>query len=178
MDKVMVTILLTIAGIVCSVFIFNTTYAAVNQGSNSLTSISGKMGERLESQIEIAHVATEYDPVTEAWTDTNGDGDEHEIFVWVKNVGNSRILGIERSDIFWGKEGDFQRIPYTTEVTGTRPYWEKDIEGSDNDEEWKSSETLKITIRLDSGNLPSPGTTYFVKVSIPNGISDEEYFSL
>lgn len=167
MDKAIVTILLTIAGVVCAVFIFNGVYPAINRGNDSVVSMSGTMSDRIKSQVEIIQVTADTSP-------TGRD----DVFVWVKNVGNSRILGIERSDVYFGEEGSFQRIPYTDEVGGgsNYPYWVKNIEGGTNEYEWKSSQTLKITIHYDSDLLTE--TTYFVKVIIPNGISDEEYFSI
>jgi hypothetical protein len=52
------------------------------------------------------------------------------------------------------------------------PRWDYEIE---NDTEWVGEATVKITISYDSD--PGAGT-YFVKVVIPNGISDEYYFSM
>lgn len=52
------------------------------------------------------------------------------------------------------------------------PRWEFMLE---NDTEWGTSATLKVTITY-SDNL-SAGT-YFAKFIIPNGIYDEYYFSM
>jgi len=55
---------------------------------------------------------------------------------------------------------------------GSYPRWAYTIE---NDTEWVTGATLKITISYDSD--PGAGT-YYAKVVIPNGISDEYYFSM
>ena len=52
------------------------------------------------------------------------------------------------------------------------PRWAYSLE---NDTEWQTSATLKITVTYES----DPGSgTYYVKFIIPNGISDEYYFSM
>jgi len=98
--------------------------------------------------------------------------DRLTVYLWVKNVGSSRIVSIEESDVFFGKEYDFARVPYVDDAGGSYPRWAYNIE---NDTEWVTGATLKITITYDSD--PGAGT-YFTKVVIPNGISDEYYFSM
>ncbi len=93
-----------------------------------------------------------------------------DVDVWVKNVGTSDIVSIERSDVFFGPEDDFYRVTYSGE---TAPYWNYQLEGDNS--EWKPTVTIKITIHpvssLSSG-------TYLVKVVIPNGIFDETTFGV
>jgi len=57
-------------------------------------------------------------------------------------------------------------------VQGTYPQWDYDLE---NDTQWTTSATLKLIISFSSD--PGAGT-YFAKFIIPNGISDEYYFSM
>ncbi len=90
--------------------------------------------------------------------------------IWVKNVGTSDIVSIERSDLFFGPEDDFYRVTYGGE---TPPYWNYQLEGDNS--EWKPTVTLKITVHLASAL--SLGT-YLVKVVIPNGIFDETTFGV
>ena len=72
----------------------------------------------------------------------------------------------------WVPDGDFGRIPYETDAKGSYPYWSFDIE---NDTQWGIGATVKITVTYDQD--PGAGT-YYMKVVIPNGISDEFYFSM
>lgn len=176
MDKPIITVLLIIAGVVCVCFIFNSVYPAVTQGSHAVVSMADKIDDRLKSNISIIHIASEYDPQSGNWTDSNGN-DDFEIFAWVKNIGTTRILRPDRSDIFFGHEGNFHRIPYTDYASGY-PRWEYQIQGGQT--EWKQANTVKITIKYDtfaSSGLSS-GTTYMLRMIIPNGISDEGYLSL
>ena len=55
---------------------------------------------------------------------------------------------------------------------GSYPRWGYSLE---NDTEWRNSATLKITINYSSD--PGAGM-YFTKMIIPNGISDEYFFSM
>ena len=158
MDKAITTTLLILAGVVCMVFIFNSAYPMINRSSQAMVSMADKVDDRMQSRISIVHAANSADRKT--------------IYIWVKNVGSSRIVDIGQSDVFFGLETDFERIPYVDDAGGNYPSWTYDIE---NDTEWKTSGTLKITITYSV----DPGVgTYFVKIVIPNGISDEYYFSM
>ena len=158
MDKVITTALLIIAGIICALFLFNSVYPMVNRSSQAMVSLADKIDERMKSRISIVHAASTADRKT--------------VYIWVKNTGSSRITSIEESDVFFGKEDNFNRVPYVDDAGGSYPRWEYSLE---NGTEWTTGITLKITITYDS----DPGTgTYFVKIVIPNGISDEYYFSM
>lgn len=156
MDKVITTALLIIAGVVVAVMLYNVVYPAVIQSGDALTSRQRRIDERLDSQIEIIHATGQ------AGTDI--------AHVWVKNVGSSSIKAIERCDVFFGPEDDFSRIPHGEGDS----YWDYGIE-NDTDY-WKPTTTLAITITTNfSGGLSAD--IHFVKVTLPNGISDEDYFS-
>ncbi len=158
MDKAITTALLIIAGVICTIFLFNAVYPMVNRSVQSMTSMTDDINERMKSKISIVHEAN--------------TADRQTVYIWVKNVGESRIVVIEESDVFFGQENNFSRIPYVDDAGGAYPRWSYTLE---NDTEWKSNATLKITISYDS----DPGAaTYFVKVVIPNGISDEDFFSM
>ena len=156
MDKTIITGLMIIAGVVCAVIIFNALYPAVTQSSAAMVAMQGRIDGRLKSQIEIIHAVP--DGVVTS-----------RVLVWVKNVGSVTINPIERCDVFFGPEGSYMRIPYNA---GTAPQWTYALE---NDNSWKPTATLKIAIDV-AENL-SDGTRYYVKISLPNGISDEYYFT-
>ena len=155
MDKVITTALLIIAGVVCTVLVINSVYPAVNRSSAAMVSIAEKANNRVRSNIEIIQTANV----------------PPGVFIWVKNVGACRIASIEQSDVFFGELGNFERVPHE-DYTESLPYWDYKI---NNDNEWTPMATLEITIHLSSP--PSSGS-YFVKMIIPNGISDEYVFSI
>ncbi|MBN1190644.1 MAG: hypothetical protein JXA46_12895 [Dehalococcoidales bacterium] len=158
MDKTITTALLIIAGIICSIFLFNSVYPMISRSSAAMVSMTEKIDDRMQTQVNIVHAASTEDRLT--------------VYIWVKNVGSSRIFAVEQSDIFMGPEGDFVRIPHEDTAEGSYPQWDYIIE---NDTEWKTGATVKITVTYDS--TPDSGT-YYVKVVIPNGIAAEYYFSM
>jgi hypothetical protein len=155
LDKTIVTAFLVIAGVVSVVLVFNTIYPAVVQSGNALLGRGRSIDERLQSQVEIVH-AVPYGDVTRV------------AYVWVKNVGSLSIGAVERCDVFFGPEGNFARIPYGEGDS----HWTYDVE---NDTAWDPTATVKITI--DYYTELVDGQRYFVKVVLPNGVSDEYYFS-
>ncbi len=158
MDKAITTALLIIAGVVCMIFVFNSVYPMINRSSEAMTSMAEQVDERMKSRINIVHAAN--------------NSTRTQIYLWIKNVGTQRILAVEESDLFFGQEDDFERVPYVDDAEGAYPYWYFELE---NDTEWKTSATIKVTITYDSD--PGAGT-YFAKFIIPNGIYDEFYFSM
>ena len=158
MDKAITTALLIIAGVVCMIFVFNSVYPMVNRSSQAMVSMAEQVDERMKSRINIVHAANTEDRTT--------------VYIWVKNVGTQRIVDVEASDLFLGPSDNFSRVPYYVDAEGSYPQWDYDLE---NDSEWQTSATLKLTITYS--NDPGAGT-YFSKFIIPNGISDDYYFSM
>lgn len=170
MDKAITTAFMVIVSVVVSVMIYNTVYPAVVQSSNSVINMRTRMDDRLRSQIEIIHATAELDQ-DGVWQDTNGDG-RFNGFVWLKNIGSSRISAVGQTDLFFGPEGNFARIPHEEHAGGAYPYWTWDVE---NDESWDPTTTVKVTIHYSS---PLSTGRYFVKAVLANGLSFEYFFSL
>jgi archaellum component FlaF (FlaF/FlaG flagellin family) len=163
LDKIVVTSLLIIAGVVAAVVLYNAVYPAIAESGDALTRRQRQIDERLQSQIEIIHAAPYGVSSNEVW-------------VWVKNVGSRRISAIESCDVFFGPEGNFGSLSYGASAGG----WTYEVEQGDN---WDPTTTLKITIYNydydDNGvgdNL-ADGTRYFLKMTTPSGVSDDYYFS-
>lgn len=152
MDKMIVTALLIIAGVVSAVVAFNAIYPAIVQSGDAMTGMERRIDERLKSDVEIIHAAR------------SGSS----ALVWAKNVGSIRVVGLESLDVFFGPEGNFVRVPYGVGA----PHWEVVVE---NGSEWTPAATVKISIvnYLFGG----PGTRYFVKIVLPTGVDDEYTFS-
>ena len=167
--------MLTIAGVASIAAIINAIFPMVTRTAGSIVTSSAKVDDRLRSSIEIIHAVGELNS-SGTFADTNSNA-RFEIFVWVKNVGATRILSLDEIDVFVGQIGNFERIPHQVEVeAGVYPRWSHDIEGQSNDTEWNPKQTLKVTIDYDT-DTQSQGT-YDIKVTIPNGISDEYFFSM
>ena len=149
--------------------VINSVLPAVMRSGNSLTRVASKLDDRIESQIKTVYATAELDE-NGVWQDAGTIG-KFDVDFWVKNVGVSRMLAIDQSDVFFGVEGNFQRIPYTTDAGGGYPQWSYTIE---NGTDWTNSVTVNYTI-LYSSSLASD--EYFLKVIAPNGAYDNHYFS-
>ena len=158
MDKAITTALLIIAGVVCMIFLFNSVYPMLNRSSQAMVSMAEQVNERMKSRINIVHAAN--------------SANRTSVYLWIKNVGTQRIVSVDESDLFLGPSDNFSRIPYTADAGESYPQWTYELE---NDAQWQTSATIKVTITYAS----DPGAaTYFAKFIIPNGISDEYYFSM
>jgi hypothetical protein len=140
------------------------------QGGEAITSMTNQADERMRSQVEVIHAAGELDG-SGVWQDTNSNG-QFETFVWVKNIGDSRIIAFERMDVFFGPEGNFTRIPHQSQAGSSYPYWTGQVE---NDAEWNPTATLQIAIH--DGSALASGR-YFVKVVVPSGVSADYFLGL
>ena len=167
--------MLTIAGVASIAAIINAIFPVVSRTAGSIATSSANVDDRLRSDIEIIHAVGELDSAG-AFSDTNANG-RFEIFVWVKNVGGTRILSLDEIDVFVGQIGDFERIPHQVEVqAGVYPRWSHDVEGQSDDTQWNPKQTLKVSIDYDT--VTQSQGNYDIKVTIPNGISDEYFFSM
>lgn len=131
---------------------------AIGRAGNALVSSAEVANDRLSTRLEIIH--------------GTGQVGATQASAWVKNTGAVRIIAVDKADVFFGPESNFQRIPYGGPGC-TAPCWDYELE---NDTEWNPTATLHITIYLSSP-LAS-GTTYFVKVVAPNGVEDSKFFTL
>ena len=167
--------LLTIAGIMSAVAVFNAVYPAVTRSSGAVSAASARVDDRLKSSVEIVHAVGELDSGG-SFQDTNGNG-KFDFFVWVKNVGNISIDVVDESDLFLGPPGNFTRIPHESDVQASvYPRWSFSIE---NATEWAPRATIRVTVTYNSPpDAPPALGTYDVKMIIPNGISDEHFFSI
>lgn len=169
MDKAIMTTFLIIMSMVMGVLLFNAAYPAIVESNDAMSSMTSRANDRLRSQIAIIHATGELDG-SGWWQDINGDGD-FDIFAWVKNIGSTRITAVDQTDVFFGPEGNFARIPHQSVATGY-PYWSWQLE---NSSQWTPTATLKITVHY---GVPLATDRYYFKVITPNGVSDEYLFSL
>ena len=170
MDKPITTALFIVISIVLAVMLFNVAYPAVQKGGDAINNMASRAEDRMKTQIAVIHAAAEIDS-SGWWQDTNGNGDV-DVFVWVKNVGDTRITALDHMDVFFGAEGNFTRIPYRSAATGSYPYWSGQIEGGSD---WNPTTTLKITIHY---NATLAAGRYYAKVTLPSGNSDQYFLSI
>jgi flagellar protein FlaG len=154
--------ILTIASVVCAFSFASIVYPSVISAGDPIVSRTNTMGDQILTDIEILHETTAAKGL--------------EVHIWVKNVGPKGISSslIPDSDLFFGKAGKFERIPYD-ENGSLAPCWNYSIEQS-NDDNWDKRETLKI--RLKPVDVPVSRVKYFIKFSAYNGVSEEAYFTV
>ena len=152
MDKIVVTALLLIAGVISAITIFNNMFPLINQSTDAMGSMERREDDRMNTQIQIVHAAQ-----------SNGN-----IVIWIKNVGSARIIGVDSSDFFFGPQSNYVRLPFGSGA----PHWGYGIENGGVD--WNPATTINVTIY--GYGVPAPGR-YFVKFVLSNGVSDEAFFS-
>jgi hypothetical protein len=158
LEKAIATVMLTVAGIAAIVAVLNALMPAISRTSSSIVATADGVDGRIQTNVQIIHAAgADGSPVVEAWT---------------KNIGGVGIAPLDRVDVFFGPETNFVRVPYSAGAC-TAPCWTYEIE---NDSVWNPAATLRITLTLED-DLVS-GTTYFIKVVAPNGVSDARFFTV
>ena len=141
------------------VAVVNAVMPALSRTNSSMVMTSDVINDRISSEVEIIH-ATGVDAATQA-------------DAWVKNVGASSLGPLDRTDVFFGPEDGFARIPYGG-PSCTAPCWDYALEGGAT--EWEPTATVHVIIYLT--DALAAGNTYYVKVVTPNGITDAKFFSL
>jgi flagellar protein FlaG len=158
MEKAIATVMLTVAGIVAILAVINALMPAISRTNASIVATADNVDNRISTDFEIIHVSgTDGSPDVEAWT---------------KNTGASPIGPLARLDVFFGPEDGFIRVPYG-ESGCVAPCWYYTIE---NDTVWNPTATLRIT--LSAGSNLAAGTTYYIKIVAPNGVTDARFFTI
>jgi len=157
---------------VTSYFAFTSAIFSVDTLSHSLKVANGKQNERIKTEIEIVDISVD---------------DAQEINVTINNSGHTKILKSEFKhmdvfvyyDVTGAAEGYvFKWVPYTEELPPENDHWTVvDIApDSINPGIFDPDEQMRIWIRV----FPriELGTTGWLKVVTPNGVSASKYFNV
>jgi hypothetical protein len=170
MDKIITTALLIAISMITAMLLFNAAYPAVMEGGEAITSMASNTTNRMRNRIAIVHASGELDH-TGWWHDSNSNG-LFEVFGWVKNIGLARITTTDFIDVFFGREGNFTRIPNEAAAGGVRPYWTASIEGGG---EWVPATTLSIAVHYSD---PLTNGQYYLKIVLQDGTSSDYYLGM
>lgn len=170
MDKAITTALLIVVGMIAAVALYNGVYPAVLEGSDTIASMAYRAGDRMDTQVVILHAAGELD-ANGVWQDTNHNG-LFDVFVWIKNIGRTRLIGLDNLDVFFGPEGNFARVPNVNLAGGTSPSWDWSLE---NTSQWTPGATLRLTLQY---SIPLSTGRYFFKIGLPNGVTADSILSM
>jgi flagellar protein FlaG len=160
MDKAITSGLPIIASIVAAVALINAVIPAMNESSGALVTANSIAADRIRTDIEIVHVASDTSSPT-----------EDQIIVWVKNIGHNRIQPVESGDIFLTMPSTVKRLSHGS--SSGSEYWDYTIE---NGTSWGQAVTVKMTLHLANGSVTTG--TYSVSVSVYNAVSASKDFSI
>jgi flagellar protein FlaG len=159
-SEVITVSMITIACIICAAVLVTAVFPEINRATSSVISSSAKLGERIETSVDIIAEANE---------------SSYE-YVWAKNTGTAQLAEtqIERTDVFFGETDNFRRMTYDATLSSA-PCWKYSIENDNGNNRWDIAETINITI--DYGSAITAGD-YYVQIVLYNGISDADTFSI
>ena len=158
MDKAITTGLLIIASVVAAIALINAVLPAMGKSSSALLSANSTASDRVRTDIEVVHVATD-----------TSSGSEDQVIVWVKNVGPNNIVAVNTSDVFLTTPSEVKRVPYGS---GSE-YWDYELESGTD---WTQTSTIKITLHLDNGSVVTG--VYNIIFTVYNAISSSKDFSV
>ena len=156
MDKVIVTALLVIGAVTAAVVTITTISPAVSSSSQATGTAAHEASSRILTSIEIVAVTSNSAGTT--------------VDAWVKNVGAIPILAIQKSDVFIITPGT--RYDAMTHAPSGDNSWTE----QPPDSPWNRGDTLHMGITLPAG-VPLTMGDHTLRVSTPNGITAEKFFS-
>ena len=93
------------------------------------------------------------------------------VVVWVKNIGINPVVDANKTDVYFGEINSVKYIPH--DKKGVEDTWRWDAPLPEP--VWQISDTHSINIT--DVDITS-GVTYQVTVTTPNGVDDEEIFTI
>jgi len=93
------------------------------------------------------------------------------VIIWVKNIGINPIVAANKTDVYFGEINQVRNIPH--DPKGNEDTWRWDAPLPQPI--WQISDTHSINI-TDADIVP--GVTYQVTIITPNGVDDEEIFTI
>ena len=156
MDKVIVTALLVIGAVTAAVVSITTIAPAVSASSQATATAAHEASSRILTSIEIIAVTSNSAGTT--------------VDAWVKNVGATPILAIQKSDVFIITPGT--RFEAMTHAPSGDNSWMEQPPGSP----WNRGDTLHLGITLAAG-APLAVGDHTLRISTPNGVTAEKFFS-
>ena len=99
---------------------------------------------------------------------------DNHVNVWVKNIGINPVVDANKTDVYYGEINQVQNIPLNTKQQQDETWW-WDGPNLPDQPVWQISDTYSINI---TDNDLKPGVTYQVTITTPNGVEDEQIFSI
>jgi len=169
-SETITTALFLIATVVAAAVLINAVFPVVSNMAGTFSSTTHESDVRMRTDFKII--------LTYATTSDPGTAD-----IYLKNIGTERISATEvpRWDVFFGKVGEFVRIPYgpSTGNGGWTEVFDGDTSYDINGNHfWDPGETVKITVvTKNTVSLAKYDLVYF-QISLPNGIWRSNEFTV
>jgi len=149
--------ILIIASVVIATSIAGVVMSQVGVFESTFTSTTENQKDIMLTKVKIVYV-----------TNTTNNN----VNVWVKNIGINPVVDANKTDIYFGEINQVQNIVHNSKVQNDNT-WQWD--GPLPQPVWQLSDTHSINITdLDL----TTGVTYQVTVTTPNGVKDEQIFSI
>ena len=144
------------AAVVAAVMVVNTMLPALGRSTSAVLSSSTAASDRLKTDTEIIHVAT--------------DTATFKVYAWIKNTGAAEITAINSGDLFYKTSTTFDRLPHNDDAC--TDCWSYSIEGGST--AWNPGDTIKVTLHLTT----LPTGNYLVRFVTRNAVVAEKEFTV
>jgi archaeal flagellar protein FlaG len=149
--------ILIIASVVIATSIAGVVMSQVGVFESTFTSTTENQKDIMLTKVKIVYV-----------TNTTNN----HVNVWVKNIGINPVAGANNTDIYFGEINQVKNIVHNSKKQNDGTWqWDAPLPQP----VWQLSQTHSINIT--DANL-QPGVTYQVTVTTPNGVTDEQIFSI
>lgn len=152
MDKVLTTVLLTIASLVTAGMLASAMIPTVSRTLGSMAVTSNVITQRIQTDMAVEYIVQN--------TSTN------TLYLWVKNTGSNIIQPVEQMDVILAGNGLYQRITYGN----GNGQWQFTLDQST----WLPNSTCSITV----SNLTLASGQYTLTLTTPNGIGISKSFNV
>ena len=139
-----------------AVMVVNTMLPALGRSTSAVLSSSTAASDRLKTDTEIIHVAT--------------DTATFKVYAWIKNTGATEIIAIDSGDLFYKTSTTFDRLTHGGSGCAA-PCWEYTVE---DDTVWSPGVTIKVTLHLTT----LPTGNYLVRFVTRNAVVAEKEFTV
>ena len=147
--------ILIIASVIVAGSVAGIVMSKVGVFESTVTSTSEAQKDKMLTKIKIIF----------AGNDTRNDAN-----VYVKNVGINPITDLDKVDVYFGPVGNVQKYGYEVGINDDTWEYEGGLPSL-----WQKMDTIRINVNETS---LAKGNTYEVRISTPNGVSDDYIFSL
>ena len=147
--------ILIIASVIVAGSVAGIVMSKVGVFESTVTSTSEAQKDKMLTKIEIIYASNSTD------TDLN---------VWVKNIGKNPVSGLNKADLYFGPIDAASRFPYV--LGGGADSWEYHPSLPTL---WQEMDTVQLNVTDDD---LTKNTTYFLRFTTPNGVSDDYIFTL